>query len=133
MFKRRKKSSLGQLFSHSYFLFLLGFLILILISYPLFGSLKKQHSINQEVRLLEEEILKLEKENSDLEKLSQYLESNDFVEEKARLNLGLKKEGEEVVIIKNMLPSQSNIVSQDEKNIQVDLSNPQRWFFYFYN
>jgi len=93
---------------------------------------------------LEKEIANLENKNSNFKDLVSYLESNQFVEEQARLKLGLKKEGEDVAVIKNGLDNKIennltatsssifNIPGLDKANSVDPISNLQKWLKYFF-
>jgi len=122
---------------------LLGLLIIILIGIPLFSNIKKQFEVNDEKNKLEEEIAKLEGKNTELEGLIGYLNSDEFIEEQAKLNLNYKKEGESVVIIKDedvqikkteeTSNSIYNIKGLEEANRKKETPNYKKWLNYFFN
>lgn len=140
---RTKKSFLSSIFSNQKFLTLVGFFIIVLISIPLAKNISQRYKINKEIRELQEEIANLENKNIDLKELVAYLESDQFVEEQARLNLGLKKPGEDVAVIKNNTEQekiQKEIASSTIFNIQglkkiepeKPTNNFTRWIKYFF-
>jgi len=100
MFKRKKNKNLARLFFNQYLLVVFVLILLLLVSIPLARNISKKYDIDSEVHSLEDEIASLQKKNIELEKMIDDYGSADFVEEIARLNLGLKKEGEEVLIVK---------------------------------
>lgn len=117
-------------------------IILILVAVPLSKNYKQRKTVENEIREIEDDIKKIEGKNSDLKKMLDYLESDQFLEEQARLNFGLKKDGEEVAVIKNNPeakkgePTRSDDVLfnipglkdfSDKKN-----NNPGRWYYYFF-
>ena len=58
-----------------------------------------------------------------------YVTSDSFVEEKARIELNMKKPGEKVIVIKG-----ENTEESLEKNNPVEkplLNNPIKWWYYF--
>ena len=131
---KRRSGFINKILYNQKFLAFLGLVIIILISFPLAKIVSQRYKIDQEIKSLSLEISELENTSQDLNKLISYLDSDQFVEEQARLNLGLKKEGENVLIIKdptdlNKVPGADNNNNLNPKN----LSNPQKWFNYFFN
>ena len=76
----------------------------------------------------------MENKNSQLKNVITYLESDQFVDEKARLNLNYKQPGEEVVVIKNKETTANG--NKDQGSIgtsaEVEKSNIQKWIKYFF-
>lgn len=138
--KNKKNIFLSFLFNQKV-LTLIGLLLLVAISIPLAKNLSRRHKIDNEIALLDNEINDIEKKNTDLQKLIKYLESDQFTEEQARLNLGLKKEGESVVVVKNDSLSSNNqerLVNNQifnipglEKSKSKPISNPALWWSLF--
>lgn len=139
-----KKSALSKLLSHPGSLTISGLIILVLISIPLYKNIKKQISINNEIGTLKNEIKNLEGKNTELKGLISYLNSDEFAEEQARLNLNYKKKGEQVLVIKNKgeeeekpegseNPSESiyGIKGLENKAAQGKKSNARKWVDYF--
>lgn len=134
--RRRRHNILTRIIYNPKFLAFLGLVILILISIPLAKNVSKRYNINKEVRELGKEIEELEYKNKDLKDLIIYLESDQFVEEQARLNLGLKKEGEQAIVIEDISPRQlldSGEENSGELASAKNLTNPQKWWRYFFN
>lgn len=121
---------------------LLGFVLIILISFPFAKNALKQKRINSEIDGLKKEIATLQNKNVDLKKFVSYLESDQFAEEQARLNLGMKKSGEDVIVIKraaeNDISASSspgtifNIHGHEKSKPQAQISNPKKWLRYFF-
>lgn len=132
MFKR-KKNIFKAYYLNQYLIIIVVFVLLILISIPLAKNVSKKYEIDSEVRALEEEIIGLQKKNLEMEKLINEHSTSDFVEGIARLNLGLKKEGEEVVVIKRS--ENNDIVEVSSSEIEFageqEDSNPKKWLKYF--
>ena len=127
-----KKKRKNSLFSHPIFFTIIGFVFLLLISFPLVKNISKKYAVDNEIKELESEISQLESDNKDLQNFIDHLNSEEFVEEQARLNLGMKKRGEEVVILKD---EEADLVSKNnskEQKDKVELSNPQKWWCYFF-
>lgn len=86
------------LFNEKILTFLL-LLMIALLSVPLYNNFHRRQKINREISNLEAEINQAENKNTELQKLIKYLESDQFVEEQARLNLNMKKPGESVAVV----------------------------------
>ncbi|MFA6215224.1 MAG: septum formation initiator family protein [Patescibacteria group bacterium] len=114
----------------SKFFFFFAVIILFFILINLAKSWQQSHQVKNEMTDLQNQIQTLEKDNSNLKELVTYLNSNAYIEEKARVDLGLKKAGEKVVVV-NDLPTDE--ISEANKNEeQKNLSNSQKWWKYFF-
>ncbi len=129
-----KRSKAVRLVFSEAILSVVGLILIILMLIPLIKNQNKRAQSDVIIQELQTKIKNLEEQNQRLEKLIKYLESDNFVEEKARLDMGLKKEGEEVVVITNLLASSSSETAQSSPltSGRTKLSNPQKWFNYFF-
>lgn len=118
-------------------------MIIILISIPMAKNVSKRYDINKEIEKLQAEIKEMEKKNNELSKLADYLESDQFITEQAKLNLNYKNPGEEMVVIKDK-DAENIKIEDDDKNSVFDMKavdankkktkkNPQQWWDYFFN
>ena len=115
------------------FLALIGLGLVVLISFPLAKNVSKRYHLSKEIKELDKEIAEFESKNKDLKELITYLESEQFVEEKARLNLGLKKEGEKVAEIKDdNFATTASLLAENQGNLGT-FFNLRRWWNYFFN
>ena len=140
--REERKSKISQLLTNQKVLTLLGLLIIVLISLPLARNIIQRRKIDFEIKELEEEVKKVESKNNDFKRMIEYLESNQFIEEQARLNFGLKKNGEEVAVIKNnnevaIATSLSGetiftIPGLEKPQPLKPANNPQKWQRYFF-
>lgn len=81
-------------------IFILALLVLfVLIGYAVYREKNKQVRIVQNISALEEEIGKLEKKNTELVQLIEYLKSDDFIDREAREKLNMQQPGERVVLM----------------------------------
>lgn len=119
---------------------LIAIVAIVFLSIPLSNKLKRQHSVNNEIKTLKEEIEKDKQKNGELKEFIEYLSSDQFIEEKARTNLNYKNEGETVVFIKDDSSEQQNpeddfVYSANIKNKKQEdkFNNPRSWFNYFFN
>jgi cell division protein FtsB len=125
--RRSSKSILPDLIFSKFFLI---FFVIIFIA-VLFGLAKgtvKNHLVNNEMSDLEKDIIQLEKENQEFAQLINYLKTDSFIEQEAKLKLGYKKEGENLIIIPNgeFNPEEVNNETKDKT------SNPSKWWAYFF-
>lgn len=113
------------------FIALIGFLILVLIFTPLFKNINKRYLVNKEINELEQEIKEMEFQNKEFKNFISYIESDQFLEEQARLKFGLKKPGEEVAVILDDFSEadQENAIGGEKER----RSNFQKWVKYFFN
>ena len=116
------------------FFFLIGIIVLVVVAVNLTKTWMKSHEINQEITGLEQEIDNLIRTNDELKGLIQYFNSDAYVEEKARIDLGLKKEGEKVVIITDQNGNGANNQNPrasgetDENSVSIH----QKWWEYLF-
>lgn len=142
MKSQRQNNYFEKIFFKQKFLTLLGLAAIILVSFPLARNTVKQYRIDKEIGELKKEIDALQNKNADLKNFVSYLESDQFAEEQARLNLGLKKPGEELMVIKPAAGASPagaspgatifNIPGYEKIRPEVEPSNPRKWLNYFF-
>lgn len=116
-------------------LFLVVVLGLLLSS--LFNVLNKKSAIDEEINALKTEAARAQSQNSEFKQMIQYLQSDQFVEEQAKLKMGLRREGEKVAVVTNASDSPVVVANPEPAvaNSQPDNSGLQerwqRWFDYF--
>jgi len=114
-FKKNKKTKKKERVSSLIFSSFLLILILVMIGYLAISNwrtLKKRAEYKKEIELLKAEIQKLEKDKEILtKKISQY-DKERYLEKEAREKLGVKKPGENVVVV---LPPQ-NLKEKESPN-----------------
>jgi len=139
MRKRVGKHNFGKIFFHPIFISVIGFCILVYITIPIVRNAQKQKKLNNEIKELEKEVTRLDGNNTDLKKMINYLNSDQFVLEQARLNLNYKKENEEVVVIKDKADEKEidsgkpvfNINEEKKENNFFKNSNLYKWWHFF--
>jgi cell division protein FtsL len=128
MQERRKKHIFPDLiFSKFFWVFCL--LVFIIIILRLAKGTIKNNRVNTEIKQLEQEISRLQTQNQDFEQLVKYLNSDIFIEQEAKLKMGLKKEGENLVVIPNAELS----VNKNENKQNQNNPNPVKWWNYFFH
>lgn len=78
--------------------------ILCLVSWAVYISSKqlaRNERIESEVDILRQQADRIRRENETLSEKVRYFASNDFREQEAKEKLGMKKAGEEVIVIKS--------------------------------
>ena len=122
-------------------LILLGLFVFLLT--PTIKNYRQQRQIDQEITALREQVVVAEKKNNDFQKMLDYLQSDSFTQEQARVNLGLKQSGEKVVVITD--PSaQTEAEKITAEAAEADsgllnsqavrlLKNLQKWLDYFFS
>jgi len=133
-----RKGNFGKQIFSSKILLIVSLIILIFFSTNLVKEIINRRDLKKDVRSLEEEINRLESRNNELSQLIGYFESLDFVEKEARTKLNLRKPGEKIIIVGDE-ESEVNTVQPIEQDISnyitneiVSLSNPERWWNYFF-
>jgi cell division protein FtsB len=119
---------------------LLGAVIIIAMAFPIYRNLSKRYQIDQEIKDLQANASKVNADNLKLKELMNYYQSNSFIEEKAKENLNFKKEGEEVVVIKNLdadkisadEPSSDQVFAPGRAANYNQPGNPAKWWRYFF-
>lgn len=123
-----------SIFKNQYFISFVGLCIIILIAIPVVKNNTKQRKIDREIEGLQNEINSLNGRNNDLKKVVDYLKSDQFVMEQSRLNLNVKKPGEEVYVIEGMgaTTSASDQIFDINKAVPGKKEgNPEKWVRYF--
>ena len=134
MYNDSRKSNLSKILNSRLFL-LASLVILILVSFGLAKIIYRRLQIKKEIFSLDEKIQTLEKSNSNLVHLIDYLNTDTYKEESARTELGLKKPDETVVVIKDELNSNQTDMFPElvlNENKEPKLGNPQKWWNYFF-
>lgn len=117
---------------------IIGFILIVAISVPLAEKLSKRYKINKEIQDLEKEIALMESRNNDFSGLISYLESDQFINEQARIKLNYKQPGEDVVIIKNNTAASTTDSTDSINYLTIEDSKPElnnnffKWFDYFF-
>ena len=98
--------------------------VLVFLSWPLAANLNKRSRLDREIEQLKAELARNQAQNNDFKKMIEYLDSDQFALEQAKLNLNLKKDGEKVVSIKDLdVPQESGQV-MDVAPVEAGLDAP---------
>lgn len=121
-----------RFFSSRWFL-VVGILILVLLCVAYSRAFYQNYRIRQEIKRLNQETQRLESKRFELKDTLEYVQSPGFVERKARTELNLMKEGENLVVVKG--ERSSSIVNGQVQTKVVEsreLTNPEKWWNYFF-
>lgn len=129
----RSTSSRTRLFFSSKVFLVVTFLLTLLFAIGFARAYFKDYAFREEVKRLQEEIDQLEKKKIESIELLKYVSSTSYLEDTARLDLNMKKPGENVLFIKNLGKESAPATSDD---VQRDVggqesSNPLKWWYYF--
>lgn len=118
-------------------------IVFFLLAASLAKELIRSYQINQEIAQLKQDISDLEVSNQDFLEFVEYLKTNRYFEEQARLKLGLKAPGERVIVLQND-DEDAGVAADDSSRFagrEVSLSgkaelaamsNPSKWMAYFF-
>lgn len=109
---------------------IIGVPLALLVAFGYVRSYYNGYKVNQEIAALEKEIKTLEHKKIESMEILDYVMSPNFVEEKARTELNMKKEGENVLVFKNENTYQERETYKSEETGQ-KMSNPLKWWYYF--
>lgn len=130
----KKRSFFIQVITSRLFI-VTGIAVLIFLGVSIGKELTRKVEIKQRVSSLKNEIASLEKKNTELSDLINYLNSESYREREARLKLGLKKEDEQVIIIPDTsLQNQPEAADTSDQSAGTkdSLSATKKWWNYFF-
>ncbi|MBH41896.1 MAG: hypothetical protein CL685_04235 [Candidatus Magasanikbacteria bacterium] len=129
---RKKQTFVTRFFSSKLFLFV-GFFVILILALNFVRGYYQKYKVDQEILQLKEEISLLERKKIESMEILEYVSSEAFVEEKARTELNMKKEGEKVIYIKqgSVVEKKSNQKKEAYNTIGQNVSNPVKWWYYF--
>ncbi len=117
----------------------LGILLLVaLIGFSLAKEFIRSYQIHSEIEALQQQIVALESQNRQTSDFVEYLKTDSYFDQQARIKLGLKEPGEKVIVIndqfkKTTVPDDALDGAMALQTFQRDgRSNPKKWFAYFF-
>ena len=119
-----------RLVSSQRFLAIIGLVFLVVIIFPLAKTYSQRRLVEKEITDVQNQIANFENQNQQLQELIAYLQSDQSLEEQARLNLNLKKPGEEVVVVENKKLKINEINASSTVVVESNLS---KWWHYFFD
>ena len=119
-----------RLVSSQRFIAIIGLVFLVLIIFPLAKTYSQRRLVEKEISDVKGQISDFEKQNQQLKDLIAYLQSDQSLEEQARLNLNLKKPGEGVIMIEDKKANINEILATTTDSTG---SNLVKWWRYFFD
>ncbi|MFA6194675.1 MAG: septum formation initiator family protein [Patescibacteria group bacterium] len=129
-FGTKPNNSWYRFFSSQRFLALIGLVFLVVVIFPLARTYSQRQLVEKEVADVKKQISEYESQNQQLKDLALYLQSEQSLEEQARLNLNLKKPGEAVIVIED---AKNNVISTNASSSEENVSNLTKWWRYYFN
>jgi len=111
---------------------IIGFTILIIgisLIINLSRDILRLLKAGDQIKLAEQKVEKLKKEQKEILEKHQYYQSEEFIEEEARNKLGFSRPGETVVILP---PNVSQILGRKEEKPAEEIPNWKKWFKLFF-
>jgi len=122
-----------KIFSSKIF-FLFCLVILGLVGWAVSKKIIEGNKIDADIKAAEEEIARLETKNNELNDFINYLNTESFLEEEARLKFDLQKPGESVLIIPEENLEETAKKTEDKKGSRESFwGNFPKWRNYFFN
>ncbi|MDP2693222.1 MAG: septum formation initiator family protein [bacterium] len=131
MAAKDKKNPISRFICSPLFL-IIGIPLAALLAFTYVRSYYNNYKVDQEIASLQQEIASLEYKKLESMDILNYVMSKDFVEEKARTELNMKREGENVVVFKSDNKDEDDMRSNLGDSGQ-NISNPLKWWYYFTN
>ncbi len=127
--QRHEESKIRRFFTSRAFL-LIALVLAIITAFSFARAYYQNYKIRKEIEQLESDVQKLESKKLESMQVLKYVVSQNFIEEKARTELNLKKPGEHVLVINNK--SETNTASEGiVDGSKTPLNNPIKWWYYF--
>ena len=135
-----KKSFIRRVLELRMFL-VVNLLILFFLSLSFGREFLRDYQIQREINNLRTDAESIEARNFEITDYNAELQTQAYLEEEARLRLGLGEPGENLVIImdqdgQSVVESEissEQLTTQNSQLITLDASNPERWYYYFFD
>lgn len=125
------------------FFFVVNLVVIVLLSLSFGRQFVRDYEIQKEIDVLQEEATRLQAKNMAISELQTAVQTKSYIEREARLKLGMKKPGENVVVIKEKKEEEKELDlenSNDPLGLVLDdttelimVPNHTKWWYYFFN
>jgi len=115
--------------------FLLSLAVLVYVAYSVTKVFYRKKQVQKEISNLQEEAVKIERDNNDLKDKVAYFESKDFQEKEVRDKLSLQLPDESLVVVKPGLTKEKESGPIEAAEIDRRLDNTpiyKKWWNYFF-
>lgn len=134
----RERESLFKRILGFRFLFIINGIVLLLFSFAFGREYLRNREIQGDISRLQEQAEELAARNLQITELKTAFQTESFVEREARLKLGMKKPGEQVVVIQreeegSASSPQDPLRILNNPNEPDDVANPTKWWYYFFD
>ena len=109
-------------------LMLIAFGILVYMTLAVGRTIYNNVALNKKIAALKIEVAKIEEENSKLQALTLYYQTDSYKEREARLKFGLVKPGESVVNV----PTTPKVEEKAVEEPTPEAPNPKKWWGEFF-
>lgn len=119
----------------SWWIVLIAGALFVTFSTAIIRELVNGHQVRQQVQRLQSEVASEQQRQGQLQDLIDYLGSPTFQEQEARLKLGLKKTGEQVIVVpatNDPVDGASTTGTPTTDAAGQPLSRPEQWWQYFF-
>lgn len=104
-------------------------LLVVFIGAGVVRAYLQQYALQREISSLQDEIASLEQKKLESIELLSYVMSPVFAEERARVELNMKKPGERVAVIE--IPGTARAPEASQQAAGQSTANPIQWWYYF--
>ncbi|PIT88016.1 MAG: hypothetical protein COU29_04395 [Candidatus Magasanikbacteria bacterium CG10_big_fil_rev_8_21_14_0_10_36_32] len=128
-----EKSQWAKFFYSKWF-FIIIIILIILVIFAFLRSYYQDYQVRQEIQYLKDEAERLEAKKIQSLEILKYVQSKNFVEDKARTDFNMAKLGEQEAIITS--PQQAVEKDGQAENKVLEwkgISNPIKWWKLFFN
>jgi len=128
--KKTESNKIKSVLASRWFL-VISLILALFFAFVYARAYYQDYKVKQEIRFLQEEVKSLKKKKIESLEILKYVTSEEFVEEKARTELNLKKTGENVLILQGLGDSDLKQVKITHEEKEKLLTNPIKWWYYF--
>lgn len=127
--RQKPKSATFNLLTSPRIFTIIALLFIILTLIPLAKNYSRQRLVEKEVADISQAIDEYTEGSQELQELIKYLESEQSIVEQARLNMGMRRPGESVVVVQGDLSA----LQAPVKEVKEAVVNWRKWLQYFFN